>query len=468
MWNPEARSHPAWLLAAALLLTLTGASLSSAEPAFPEATFAEIGTLALPDFPFGFALPETALEGSLYLFGGASRDGQFTPAVRRYSPEDGNWEVFANALPYPWYNNERHNVALASNGKIYLGPGNGPGGFGQHDRILEFDPATGSAVERAPLVAPGVRLWGVALAPAPASVGGVYLLGGWNGGGLAEVRHYDPIADATTVIGHLSVGRTVGARVTHPNGRIYVFGGNTLGTLTAVDVLETATSSVRPVANPLGLRFLHGTQAWVGEDQNIYLWNPIADFLGASSDRIIRFEPATETFEILGDSPLPTGLPLSAVADPDRQRVLFFALALPGYTWGGPTVVESGVYSLTFEGVDTEPPTVESVTPNPAVLWPPNHRMVRVTIAVDAFDNVSAAVSCAITAVASNEAATPCGDGSHEPDGEILGPTTLLLRAERCGGGSGRIYTVEMACSDEAGNSTTASTTVMVPKSQGR
>jgi hypothetical protein len=42
------------------------------------------------------------------------------------------------------------------------------------------------------------------------------------------------------------------------------------------------------------------------------------------------------------------------------------------------------------------------------------------------------------------------------------------LRAERSGGGSGRIYTVTVEATDEAGNTTTATTEVTVPHSKGK
>ncbi len=229
---------------------LVSSQTVAAEPAFPGSTFSHIGDLALPTWTFAFALPEDALDGSVYLLGGSDYSAVWSRMVRRYSLSDASWQVFPDALPYAWYNNERHNAAIASNGKIYLGPGNGSGGFGQHDRIIEFDPSTGIAIERNYIIGPGAKLWGVAIAPAPASRGGVYLFGGWNGSGIGQVRHYDPTSDQFTVIGNLSVPRTVGVRIAHPAGRIYLFGGNTNGSLSAVDVLETTAELVRPVANP--------------------------------------------------------------------------------------------------------------------------------------------------------------------------------------------------------------------------
>ena len=46
----------------------------------------------------------------------------------------------------------------------------------------------------------------------------------------------------------------------------------------------------------------------------------------------------------------------------------------------------------------------------------------------------------------------------------ITGNLTASLAASRNGGGNGRIYTITIRCSDSSGNSSTATTTVTVPK----
>ena len=54
-----------------------------------------------------------------------------------------------------------------------------------------------------------------------------------------------------------------------------------------------------------------------------------------------------------------------------------------------------------------------------------------------------------------------------EPDWEITGPLSLNLRAERRGNGDGRIYTIEIACTDGSGNESSATTMVTVPHDMG-
>ena len=81
---------------------------------------------------------------------------------------------------------------------------------------------------------------------------------------------------------------------------------------------------------------------------------------------------------------------------------------------------------------------------SPATLWPPDHRMVSVS--------VNGPAGSSIISVSSNEAETGTGSGDLAPDWQITGPLTVNLRAERNGSGSGRIYSVRVQCSDGTQN----------------
>ena len=110
---------------------------------------------------------------------------------------------------------------------------------------------------------------------------------------------------------------------------------------------------------------------------------------------------------------------------------------------------------------DIEPPVIVGLGADPNSLWPPNHKMRTVAVSYTVTDNCDAlpAISCGLAA-ASNEPVDGTGDGDTSPDWQILGPKSLLLRAERSGGGSGRIYTASAACTDTKNNSSSATTAV--------
>jgi hypothetical protein len=68
--------------------------------------------------------------------------------------------------------------------------------------------------------------------------------------------------------------------------------------------------------------------------------------------------------------------------------------------------------------------------------------------------------------VASNEASEGKG-GEAEPDWQVTGDMTLLLRAERNGSGSGRLYKITVETRDAAGNVGSTAAFVLVPHDQG-
>jgi hypothetical protein len=123
----------------------------------------------------------------------------------------------------------------------------------------------------------------------------------------------------------------------------------------------------------------------------------------------------------------------------------------------------SSVFNVTV--VDTTPPVIVSVTPSKTVLWPPNHQMVEVSVAIVATDAVSP-VQCLVSSITSNEAPNAPGSGNTPIDWIIAAPQVVLLRAERSGQGNGRIYTIHVTCTDLSGNAATATATVLVPKNK--
>jgi hypothetical protein len=70
--------------------------------------------------------------------------------------------------------------------------------------------------------------------------------------------------------------------------------------------------------------------------------------------------------------------------------------------------------------------------------------------------------------VTSNEPVNGTGDGDTALDWQIIDARRLLLRAERAGTGNGRVYTIDLTCTDASGNRSGAQAFVKVPKSQGR
>ncbi len=118
--------------------------------------------------------------------------------------------------------------------------------------------------------------------------------------------------------------------------------------------------------------------------------------------------------------------------------------------------------------LDATAPEILAASASPSQLWPPNHRMVSVSLSMNAVDACDGPATCAISSVSSNEPIEGTGDGDASPDWRILDSDSLLLRSERAGNGTGRTYSIAVNCSDERGNQTTQEVQVLVPHSRGK
>ena len=120
--------------------------------------------------------------------------------------------------------------------------------------------------------------------------------------------------------------------------------------------------------------------------------------------------------------------------------------------------------------VDTTPPTI-TVSVSPDELWSPNHKMVDITTTVNVNDICDPNASFVLLSITSNEPEEGPGK-KHFPDimDHDVGSadTEFQLRAERLGGGTGRIYTITYKASDASGNSANATATVTVPHNMSK
>jgi hypothetical protein len=169
-----------------------------------------------------------------------------------------------------------------------------------------------------------------------------------------------------------------------------------------------------------------------------------------------------------GASRIPNGTDTDSAADWTRND--FDGDGLTGMT-GTPALLEArntpGTKNLT--AIDTEPPVI-TIDPSRSVLWPPNHRLLEVCIAVTASDEREPAPTWVLTSVTSSEDDDGKGDGHTKYDIRDAATGTddvcFLLRSERSGGGDGREYTIVYTATDGAGNTSTGTAVVTVPHDQ--
>jgi hypothetical protein len=163
------------------------------------------------------------------------------------------------------------------------------------------------------------------------------------------------------------------------------------------------------------------------------------------------------------------GVPIAsddcALASVVNDAPSYFPVGVTVVTWTATDA--SGNSSTATQSVtilDVEPPKITaSVAPD--LLWPPNHKMVDITATVSVTDNCSA--DFVLYSITSNEPDNGLGDGDKPDDiqpGTSGDPRTqFMLRAERSGMGSGRVYTIKYMAMDDAENTAWATVSVVVP-----
>jgi uncharacterized delta-60 repeat protein len=144
--------------------------------------------------------------------------------------------------------------------------------------------------------------------------------------------------------------------------------------------------------------------------------------------------------------------------NPDNATAISYSGMLPIGT-NVVSVSATDIYSQTatcrtlIEVVDSIPPWILSAQANPAVLWPPNRRMVPIALRVAAED-VCSATGWRITGVQSSDPPGH-GGGQGQPDWMVTGEQSLLLRAERSSPARPRVYAIGVQAYDTSGNVST-------------
>jgi probable HAF family extracellular repeat protein len=104
---------------------------------------------------------------------------------------------------------------------------------------------------------------------------------------------------------------------------------------------------------------------------------------------------------------------------------------------------------------DATAPDIVSLAASPSFIWPANNKLVPVSIAVSAEDDVDGSPVCKVTSVT----------GAPASDIVMTGPLSAKVRASKDEWGwTVRTYVFEVACSDHSGNASQAAVTVTVGK----
>jgi hypothetical protein len=124
--------------------------------------------------------------------------------------------------------------------------------------------------------------------------------------------------------------------------------------------------------------------------------------------------------------------------------------------------------STVYVDGDYEPPVVTGIADELPPIWPPNHKMVPVYLDYNTTDNCDQNSISQIFYVYSNEPDNGLGEGDLANDWEIVDEHNILLRAERSGTGTGRVYYISILSHDNSNNFSVKVITVTVPHDKGK
>jgi hypothetical protein len=125
------------------------------------------------------------------------------------------------------------------------------------------------------------------------------------------------------------------------------------------------------------------------------------------------------------------------------------------------TAFDIGAYEL--EQASNQAPVCTTATASPSSLWPVNHKFKAITLG-GVSDPDGDPVSLTVTSIFQDEAVNAPGSGNTAPDGQGVGTATAQVRAERVGGGNGRVYHIRFTASDGQGGSCNGEVLVGVPQ----
>ena len=208
-----------------------------------------------------------------------------------------------------------------------------------------------------------------------------------------------------------------------------------------------------------GLAFVGGTLYSVSRDSNLWIVDAATGATTGSLTITIAGNPISSATALAAD---PATGQLFAVLKTGSSR----SLATIDPTTGIATIV-GNFGNLRFAGLafvgssaDSTPPVIHDVSADHSETGTPNHKMVSITVDVDATDDSGEAPSCIITGISDDES-------NDAADSEITGDLDAKVRAERDGNGDGRTYTIVVTCTDAAGNPVDVSVDVNVAHDQG-
>jgi hypothetical protein len=158
---------------------------------------------------------------------------------------------------------------------------------------------------------------------------------------------------------------------------------------------------------------------------------------------------------ILFDSSSPTPSFTAPLVSLGGAELVFKLIVDDGF--GG---VNSDEVTIHIRNIN-DPPNCGFAKANPAIIWPPNHGLVPIEI-MNLTDPNNNSFIITYLSVTQDEPVNGLGDGDTSPDA-VIRDGLLMVRAERAGGGGGRVYQITFQAEDSFGESCIGAVKVCVP-----
>ncbi|HZH78150.1 MAG TPA: hypothetical protein VEY88_19130 [Archangium sp.] len=133
----------------------------------------------------------------------------------------------------------------------------------------------------------------------------------------------------------------------------------------------------------------------------------------------------------------------------------------------GAPQVRNSASVVVVSGPPNRPPVCTGARPSLNSLWPANHAM-RTLQVLGVTDPDGDVVALTFSGITQDEPVDGPGSGQTAPDAEGVGQSEARLRAERAGGGDGRVYALSFTASDGKGGQCSGSVRVGVPHRAGQ
>lgn len=260
-------------------------------------------------------------------------------------------------------------------------------------------------------------------------------------------------------------------------------------TLNGVSVTLTDSNLVATGTNPDAIGKVFADVAAACGASNASFTLKVTNNLGATATAILSVnvvDTSAPTITLLGANPMTVECS-TGFTDPGATAQDICTGARPVTASGSVNLNVPGSYTITYTANDgngntaTTTRTVNVVDTSAPLLtlksnlelWPPNHKYHPVTISQmvaslsDGCNTSLGSSSVLIEKVTSDEPDDSSGDGKTVNDIVIAADCqSVQLRAERVGGGNGRVYVVTLRVRDAAGNTTRKDFKVSVPANQ--